>query len=424
MELPAEDQFQNKPRNFNDLDVLCLEAIFKFLPLRDLGAMTLTCKRYKEEAERFFKTHRETHCEPIKIKSTNGTIYFQFKPAEGTGYAYERVFKSLIRSVECTFQDQPTIEYCEFIKENCSKHMRSLTLNNKGNQRNDVTAIEVLKDRLEDLKELRIYNFMGPYNELLRLCLGLESLTIKIVGFKQCQPTESAADAVYLNTSLNQNYPNLKTLKLYVSNGLKVRLNRFLLLNPNLETLICSNVTAITDVCCSEAHLRRVAFVSLCPLGLISLMEVIGQWSKQKRFEEFELAVAGLLSKSFMLRMAATCKNITALHLGRNVDFFKTQDLNLNNFVMSSVKVVCVNLIPWFSNETSKELRAETSSRYLQKYDEDLLQEIRTQLYKYQLNRFFPNLCKLKMKVEGRFLEPKEFEFVNEGCDLCEMFWK
>lgn len=89
------DALQRGPQKgkLADLDVLCLDNIFKFLTPNDLAVMSLTCSKYKYLAENFFDLHCTTR--PIRIFPRNDII-FQIHSL------YEKCFHSLIRHIDAT----------------------------------------------------------------------------------------------------------------------------------------------------------------------------------------------------------------------------------------------------------------------------------------------------------------------------------
>lgn len=387
------------------MDELCLETILKFLPLRELAAMSSTCKLYKKEAERYFTLHREVHCQPIQIKSTNEEIDFAFRP--NAEFVYEKVFEHLIRSVDCSFHGNLTNEDCEFVQEFCAEQLRSLTLNflnGRGDYKIDGSPIEIMKDQLKGLKELKVVNFVvrDLFNDLMCFCESLESLTIEI--------NRGGHDdfyGVYGKSWLKQKHPNLKTLKLCVPKYLTIHLDSFLALNPNVNNFICNNLWSIFDVCTSEFKFHSVAFAFFHEHDFTWLMNAMEKWAKQKRFEEFELIISVYeFQYNVLFDMSTTIQNITTLHLGDNIDYF----IHSINVSMSSVKTLCVKM-PSVDYVDQSPLDVQSV------YD--------------QLNRCFPNLGQLKtivkdddnftLDIVSRFKESRKFDFINEQCDLCTL---
>lgn len=397
---------QDNNTRMTDLNELCMETIFKFLPLRELAAMSLTCKIYKKEAERYFTLHHEVHCPPIQIKSTNEEIDFAFRP--NAEFVYEKVFEHLIRSVDLSFHGNLTNEDCEFVQEFCAEQLRSLTFNfvsGRGDKIIDGSAIEIMEDQLKGLKELKIVNFVVSdlYNDLMRFCESLESLTIEI--------NRGGHDdfyGVYGKSWLKQKHPNLKTLRLCVPKYLNIHLDSFLALNPNVNNFICNNFRVIQDVCISEYKIHRVAFAFCHEHDFTWLMYAMEKWSKQKRFEEFELILSiHEFRGDVLLYMSTTIQNITSLHLGINIDYFIDSAINVS---MQSVKTLCVKM---------------PSVNYVDQTPLDV------QSVYDQLNRYFPNLGQLKTMVKdddeftldivSRFKKSRKFDFINGECDLCTL---
>lgn len=398
-----ESILQQNQINFIDLDVVCMETVFKFLSLRDLAAMSLTCKIYKAEAERFFKMHRESHCKPINIKSTNEDVDFEFKA--GAEYAYERVFEKMIRSVDCNFYGSFTNDDTEFIKEYCADQLRSLTLNfvnGRGDEIIDGSPIEVMRDQLKDIKDLKVTNFIvrDLHNEILRYCEKLECLTIEVD-----RGGHDEYYGVYADNWLMQTYPQLTTLKLCMPKYMCVHIDSFLALNPNVNHFVCSNIWSIFDVCQSEAEFQSVAFIFFHEHDFTWLMDAMREWTKKKLFHELELVISIYEFQSdVMSGLATTFENITSLHLGHNIDFFIYCDLNVS---LPSVKMLCVDFEAYEGSPPPS-----------------------TRVVYAQLNKFFPNLCKLQMQTGKdvdngildavhRLKELKNFELVNEQCDMC-----
>lgn len=416
---------QDNQKSFNDLDEVGMEAVCKFLSLRDLAAMRLTCKRWKVEAERYFTMHHEIHWEPVEIKSMDKRVGFVFKHAETT---YERLLEPLIRYVNCNFHGDLTIKDCQFIKVHCAEQLRSLTLNfinGRCDTKIDVSPIAVMKDQLKHVKELKVFNLIvhDLYNEVLQHCENLESLTIDINRGRN-----SDCIGVYgYNWSL-QRYPHLKTLKLFVPTSLTFNLTTLLSTNPHLTNLMSCNYGAIMDICRSETVFQHVTFVFLFQGFFVFLMQTIVGWLKHKRFMEFELVISACrgLTSDNILEMATTFENITSLHLGNYIICYFNRDIS-----MPSVKMLCLNFKPDDNLGRERQLTMGTTTIFNEAFISYTVRRFRYAAVPFDLlNKLFPNLCKLKMKkgndvidnIDGvvrRFKRLRDFEYINEQCDLC-----
>lgn len=347
--------------NITALDENCLDMIFKFLSPNDLAAMSLTCKRYKELTERYFYLNCET--EPIFIQCTVENTEFLFQSADR--FAYEETFSSLIRSVYVCCEPELMNHSFEFIRNNCAKRLRSLSLfASEIESKIKVEQGVIIKDQLEFLKKLKITNITSEdvYATLLQHCKHLEVLEIfeNFAEFTNEQSTETTT------VWLNQTYANLKSVTVCISKLDSMDFTNFFQLNPQLKNVIVANGSAIKSLCRSDLNLNYAALLFQCKKQYQDVNSDIIEWCKRKHCDKLELVLKFHPIDETMIRTAINLNNIRSLHLYDARAIFST-NIKLK---APTITELCLKNIIAITDDMSARLDA-----------------------------IFPNLCELKMKI-------------------------
>lgn len=367
----AAHKLQNYCTNITALDENCMDEIFKYLSVNDLAAISLTCKRYKELAERYFYLNRET--EPIYIKCTVQRTEFTFQSDEY--FAYEKQFASLIRSVYAYFDPPPINRNSfEFIQMNCAKQLRLLKLFIRDfescvDSEIKVEYGELIKDKLKHLNVLEITNIFSDdlYASLLKHCENVQKLQI----FLNCETDKiyQALDRIqniYGNAWLNHSYPNLKTLTLCLPNIIPIDLTNFAQLNTQLIRFVSSNVTAIRSMCRSNWKLDYAALLFRNRERFMQCQSDIVEWCKRNPCKCLEVVLAFYFLTPEIFQTALHLQNIKSLHI------FDMRDIFSANIQLSAPNItsLCIFYIGILTDEIASELE-----------------------------KFFPNLKKLNLRT-------------------------
>lgn len=291
------------------------DVIFKYLSLNDLSTLSETCEVFKKFVMYYFDSKCKTG--PIYIKAMNNLAHFV--PKKSKNYAYERTFKSMIRSVHVIIHDSLSTEVFKFIHDNCPSNLQSLILaaDLEAKQKMAMKKIHVplIIQQLQNLTELKIVNIFinDVHRELLNSCDNLENLTI-------------AFDKYWVNDSsnnteiwLNHKYQKLKTLNLLLPNDIFIDLKTFFHLNVNLKNFTSSNVEAIRSSCISKPNLDFVGLLITNECGFQIVRKDLKKWCKAKHVKRFELVISGFEPSLIFLQQVLSFENLGALHCGSNI---------------------------------------------------------------------------------------------------------
>lgn len=353
-------------KEINNLDENCMDIIFKYLSPNDLASLSMTCRRFKELAERYFYLKRET--EPIYINATPRSVAFTHKSIQY--YKYEKVFQSLIRSVFVMFRNANSIDVCNFIKENCATNLFAMKLVSEfgAEVAMNGTHSEILKDHLKHIRDLKLINISTNdlYQVFLRHCTSLRTLTIEYDKYA------FQNHCLYGDTWLNRTYPHLETLIIGIPDFVQIDLTNFLRLNPNLKEIVCNNSSAIESLCESEAKIPSVVLIFSSEESFVSQRCKVREWCRLKNSKNFELVIPEI-EEGEVIQACAKLPNLTAFHCGCNLDEIFELDICFPDIVK-----LCIDLT---FNEPADEL-----------YD--------------QFVKTFPNLRELRIRIDLNQDEP------------------
>lgn len=365
--------------SITNLDVKCLENIFKFMSPNDLVEMSLTCKHYKAEAERYFSLKQDPNIEPIEIRASREHIDFYFDSERRDLYKYHRYFRHLIRSVRVAFyRTAPLQNVFEFIQNNCAANFTSLRLRVHGGLLHD-SPIEgqiqwqtaACSRKLVTLTYLELVNIPGfDLHEQFLIYCG-ENLKTLIITHSDFYP--GVRNCRYGDAWLNQTYPNLEILRLEGFISPRLDLSNLLHLNPNIKSIYCDtgNVQAVNDICKSKNPLNNFAIAfSNAVNAEIDNLETDHINLSLNNIECFDVSFltsctvvppcAFRTAVDTMLKM----ENLKVLHLHEHAQHILDDN---PNFVAPNVEVLCIRI-------RCEQATMKSSER---------------------LAHMFPNLCKL-----------------------------
>lgn len=209
---------------FEDMVDDCITAICNWLPLHDLCAFSLTCKRIYNLTNQYFKHHYKNHRMEI-VQDVTG-------PQINTNEYHIKCFKSNIRNIRLTsmFYNFNPIHLLTFLRLNCCENLNELELNSihfKSKQ----SYGDQMHVQLSNLKTISFINSTGYdiYNVFLRHCHRLQHLIVK------------EDTAFQMNcTWMQHKYPHLRTFIYYKpgSNDIPL-LRRFIHLNGHIKNIGC-----------------------------------------------------------------------------------------------------------------------------------------------------------------------------------------
>lgn len=405
----------------NDLNEKCTNTVLKYLSPNDLVALSKTCKKQKQLAEKYFYLHCET--EPIIItveylanrlpleserfetrsklmrfsvgakhtkcneKPKHG-VMFDFKKSKE--YAYEREFTSKIRSIHLILNPykinshvNPGHRYqikngFQFIQRNCAKDLVSLRLN--GYYVDEISSFDshIIRTQLAGLKRLEMNNIFVS-KSVLSCCEQLEFLTFSLDLRDNSEHDKCNRHLNSDNSWLNCGYPNLNELSFSVPELIHVDLRPFLTQNANLKTIACSGFYAIKSLFQTTNHYRRVTLKFQCNSHYAATLGYI----INRRFtcDELEIVMKMRKIKIDIFDVMNNLKNLVAAHW--IMDSTMVDHLPRTNLSMPTLKKICM-----------------TSSDIL--LTDDIADS---------LDRMFPNLIELDLKV---CLAPTDLEYTNQ----------
>lgn len=345
-----------------DLDVNCLDNIFKFLTPNDLAALSLTCSKYKKLTERFFDLHCRTS--PIKLNAKG--IQFQVSSL------YEKYFHSLVRHVEVGPSLIPDNAVFQFIRDRCNKRLLSLELT--GSAEEDLIELieingSIIEDQLKNLQNLRLNMIPYPniYKNLLRYCHHLRSLLIDTAFL----------DLPWDNAWTNEIYLELETLQLYVDDG-NADLTTFFQRNPNVKTVCCLGNAPITSICRMESQLQlqraMMIFDNFRSFNVVkNIIDVFCRRNNRRiNFQKLEMAFPECEFSVEEIRAVIELPNITAFHC---TDKAILQLID-QKYTMTKMEKLCIY---------------------------DRYQSLKS--FAHEIEEHFPNLCELRL-----FMFEKDFQ--------------
>lgn len=212
-------------KQISDLDIKCMENIFKFLPSDDLAAMSLTCQTYKIWSEEYFWRKRKTGTVQILA---DDSIHFDFRNAK----FYEIYFSSLVPSVRLSIEgDATSLEMIfQFIKKNCCKQFKSFEIWASEPDIEMDDHVQLIQDQIKELEILDI-NYVSRIDIFTKYARNLKALIFKFYGI------EMPFDIAFMNES----FPHLKSLIIETLSTLQIDLTTFLNRNPQLVAVIVEN---------------------------------------------------------------------------------------------------------------------------------------------------------------------------------------
>lgn len=136
-----------------NLDINCMETIFKFLPLNDLVSLSRTCSIFKKWAEEYFERKYENNT--LQIHGTYSSVRFSPKPER-----YQVYFRSNIRYIKLFILDQLSVyDTVKFVNKNCSKNIFWLEICYL------IEPIEIIGDHFqtiaENIQQLKVLKLTG-----------------------------------------------------------------------------------------------------------------------------------------------------------------------------------------------------------------------------------------------------------------------
>lgn len=360
-----------------DLDVNCIETIFKFLPLNDLAAFSLTCKTYKTWAEQYFD--RNSECGEIWIDADETVRFFQYFAEQ-----FEVRFRSLIRSIVVEiWKPDLMMETCSFIRKNCAKQLKSIRCNCscKGYHFTEI-HVNVLAEQIKKLKKFTIHCLQCG-NIILQHCKELQVLNIYMYGIPDG----------YKITTINETFPNLSILILKVPDEIRFDLTEFLKNNPQLKAIYCGNSTAFKCLCMTQNCLSYAA------IHFVNETQLLDNWidfkncCKWKMIRTLDLVVGSYISDS-TYRAIFDLNYVQGIHYSVDINNATFDEMS----IQQNIKRLCMYFPQEFTNQKAEEIV-----------------------------KYFPNLNELRI-CENRALMPKLplkgiiMPFISQIVDLKHLY--
>lgn len=231
-----------------NIDNDCIESICDWLPLNDLCAFSLTCKRFHRLANQYFY-HRYKHHRMEIVNDLCG-------PRINTRERYAKCFTSNIRNIRMTsvYWNVQPIHLFTFLRMNCCENLQELELDTINFKTKSIQKYgEQIQKQLEHLSTISFINcsVYDIYNGFLRYCIRLKCLMVK-------EETPIPMNCTWLF----HEYPCLETFIYYVPECLNVPpLTEFFRLNPHIKRVAGSgdrllNVLSETSITLEYLMLR------------------------------------------------------------------------------------------------------------------------------------------------------------------------
>lgn len=265
------EQIEEPPCELLTLDVNCLEKIFEFLPENDLSALSRTCKRLKQETERFFSINHKSGI--VRIKDPAGIVQFDFKKAE----KFEIRFRSQIRNLCVEMYDQASVlNTFQFINENCAPSLLKLKVDNftfphradvpDGSLHIDRDHCNPIAAQLQHLEVLHVHD--SPGAGIMEYCENLRVLF--------------ATNGRYSDNSwMHGICPTLEMLFLNLNRGdfdiTAAGTTNFIRNHKQLKSIVCFGEIAALGLCAIE---HPVPYAAMLLFGMSDIRDI---WNE---FEE------------------------------------------------------------------------------------------------------------------------------------------
>lgn len=324
-------------KQMSDLDIKCMENIFKFLPSDDLAAMSLTCRTYKIWSAEYF--HRKRQTGTVEILADYNNVHFDFRNAQ----FYETYFSSLIPSVRVCIEANASLEKTfQFIKEHCCKQFKSFEIWASEPDIMMDDHVQIIQDQIKNLEVLDI-NYVSRFDIFTKYSRNLKALIFK------CYGTDMPFDVAFMNES----FPHLKALIFGTLPALEIDLTTFLSRSPQLLAVIVENcVLAIKSLLLTNVKLPLVIVKLQFIRGFQEIRNEFEICCRQNNVKSLELVFNYPDSMDeITLRQIFASEHIEGLHFSLNRQI-KYHGLN----VQPNLKRLCLSIETELTNQLMDDL--------------------------------------------------------------------